>query len=167
MSAIQTIAGIVSHVGAYTSRADMNTYSRIELHTVDGLIVLENVAAPGECASLLRIAEDVAITMTQCSETGGTSVIWAVRDVAAGVTATNRELFAARDAAVAESVFFTLASFVLIPVGLALLVAPGFYVSYKLVKAWASALAVPSKEEIEASVAALDLIQPPEFALAA
>lgn len=167
MTAIQTIAGIVSYVGAYSSHADVHTYSRIELHTVDGLVVLENVAAPSVCVALLSISKDVAITMTQSTEPGLSSVIWAVRDVVAGTTTFNKELFVARDTAVAAAVFFTLASFILIPVGLMCLVAPGLYVAYKLWKAWVVSLAFPSKEEIESAVAALDLIHAPEFALAA
>lgn len=153
--AIQTLSGEITHLGHKTGDAKLSMFSRMELSTASGLVELTDIVLTDSLDRGFALGTNVTISFTKGPGKNAKTLIWAVRDNAAGRVFSEKGLFGFRSQAVLQLSFSMFPMLFLMVLGFCFFVIPGLVVCWLIFKGFRDALSWPKPDEIEAAVNAL------------
>ena len=157
---IQTLSGKITHLGHKTGDAKLSMFSRMELSTASDLVELTDIVLTDSLDRGFALGTNVTISFTKGPGKNAKTLIWAVRDDAAGRVFSEKQLFGFRGQAVLQTVASTFPMLFLMVVGLCFFVIPGLVVGWLIFKMYRDALSWPKPDAIEAAVNALKVDVP-------
>jgi len=156
MSKLETVSGRVKHVGQYSSDEHIHTYSLIEIETNAGRMDLPDASAANALCRAIEPGKSVSFAILRMEDSGKTkTMILGVYDREEQRLFVNEEMYGLRGHANKQVFLFGVLGIVIIPVGLAFFIVPGFLYIRALWKAWRSSRALPSADELRGFVEAL------------
>ncbi|MCZ8256972.1 MAG: hypothetical protein O9327_15065, partial [Polaromonas sp.] len=156
MSELKTITGRLHFLGASTYDQQVRTYQAVEITTSGGRVDLGTTMIPMEADRAMEIGNEVSLLVIEgIGPQKGKHVVLAVYDKGQDRTFFNAEMARPKDAFKKQAVMVSWFSVIGIPLGLAMLVAPGLLVAYYLYVAWDAYNAMPENDVIKARIVEL------------